>query len=232
MLYWFPKTKGLNISQPKTEFYVIPPDVLKKLKNENMENLNMKEVKKVAGKIGYPLFLRTDMASGKHYWKKSCYVDKERKLKSHIFEVISFNLCADIFGLPFKALVFREFIPMKNLFTAFIGEMPVNPEIRFFVNEGEVMCWHWYWVEEAIEIDALGTSVPNWKEIIEKEKKEISGNEIMWLNIDAKKVAEVLKGDGYWSVDFCKAKDGRWILIDLAEGFKSWHPECKLKLTI
>ena len=33
---------------------------------------------------------------------------------------------------------------------------------------------------------------------------------------------------GYWSVDYWKAKDGRWILIDMAEGEKSWHPsKCK-----
>lgn len=30
---------------------------------------------------------------------------------------------------------------------------------------------------------------------------------------------------GYWSIDFCKAKDGRWILIDMATGERTWHKE-------
>jgi hypothetical protein len=111
---------------------------------------------------------------------------------------------------------------MKNLFTAFYGEMPVNPEIRFFVENGEVLCWHWYWIMKAIK----EPSVSNWKEILEKEKKSVSMNDILWLTNDAKKVAKVL--DGYWSVDFCKAKNDKWHLIDCARGELSWHPEdCK-----
>jgi hypothetical protein len=145
MLFWYPKIKILDIPQPKTEIYEIPKNILENLCEENMQNLDMNAVKEVANRIGYPLFLRTDLASGKFFWKRSCFVEKEEDLKQHIFEVISFNQCADICGLPFEALVFREYIPMKNLFTAFYGEMPVNPEIRFFVKDGEVKCWHWYW---------------------------------------------------------------------------------------
>ena len=49
------------------------------------------------------------------------------------------------------------------------------------------------------------------------------------------KIAPLFKG--CWSIDFCKAKDGRWILIDMAvgigKGFKqrgSWHPKTCKKL--
>jgi len=224
MLLWYPKIKNLDIPQPKTEIYEIPKNVLENLCEENMENLDMDAVKEVANKIGYPLFLRTDLASGKFFWKMSCFVEKEEDLKSHIFEVISFNQCEGVVGLPFEALVFREYIPMKNLFTAFYGEMPVNPEIRFFVENGEVLCWHWYWCFEAIK----QPSVSNWKEILENEKKSVFGNEILWLTADARKVSKVL--DGYWSVDFCKAKNDKWVLLDCARGELSWHPnDCKFK---
>ena len=55
--------------------------------------------------------------------------------------------------------------------------------------------------------------------------------EIELLTEHAKQVAEKFKG--FWSVDFCKAKDGRWILIDMAIGEDSWHPkDCKFSRTI
>ena len=37
------------------------------------------------------------------------FVEREEELIGHIFEVLEFNECVDILGLPYKALVFREF---------------------------------------------------------------------------------------------------------------------------
>jgi hypothetical protein len=48
--------------------------------------------------------------------------------------------------------------------------------------------------------------------------------EVELLSDYAQTIADAV--DGYWSVDFCKAKDGRWIFIDMAVGEDSWHPEC------
>ena len=224
MLLWYPKIKDLDIPQPETIVYEIPKDVLSNLVEENADNLDMIEINKIADKIGYPLFLRTDQSSGKHSWEKTCFVSKREDLKKHIFEVISDNLLADLMGLPFEALVFRKYIPMKNLFTAFWGKMPVNPEIRFFIKDGKIQCcWHWYWIEEAIK-DA---SIENWKEVMQIEKHNLSKAEIMTLEFEAQKVADVFKED-YWSVDFCKSKENIWILIDMAKGERSWHDEkCK-----
>ena len=60
---------------------------------------------------------------------------------------------------------------------------------------------------------------------LNKEGKE----EITLLSEYATKVSEVL--DGYWSVDFAEVKGGglNWRLIDMAEGEKSWHPDCDKK---
>ena len=44
------------------------------------------------------------------------------------------------------------------------------------------------------------------------------------LNEYACKIAKVF--DDYWSIDFCRGKDGKWWCIDLATGDRSWHPEC------
>jgi hypothetical protein len=220
MLIWYPKIKNLPIPQPKTEWLILNEKELESLINENVPDVLVKRVKPLCDKMGYPCFLRTDLASGKHDWKKSCFVDKPDELWSHIFEVVSFNLMADIVGLDFKALVVREFILMDSKFTAFYGDMPVNPERRYFIKDGKVVCHHPYWIEEAIA-DSKDPSIPNWREVA-KELNTETAEEIDLLTGYANIVAQQIRG--YWSVDFCKAKDGRWILIDMASGEKSWHP--------
>lgn len=227
MLYWYPKIKDLDIPQPKTEIMEINTDREKWVEFVDGKTIpfNLQELKKICNKFGYPVFVRTDNASGKHNWKNTCFIDNENKLLPNLSGIIEFSLMADIMGLAIDAIVVREYIPMKTLFTAFWGDMPVNPEIRFFVNNGKILCWHWYWVEEAIE----NPSDNEWKIKLENAKKEVLNYELEQLKRYAETVAKCL--DGYWSIDFCKAEDGRWILIDLAEGLKSWHPEnCEMRL--
>ena len=221
MLLWHQKIKNLDIPQPKTEQYIFPEEDLKYLYEEKFK-FDMDTLKKIAKKIGYPLFVRTDLASGKHSWNRSCYVEREKDLERHIIEVIESNLLADLFGLKFKALFFREFIPMDSKFTAFWGEMPVNPERRYFIKDGKIQCHHHYWIEEAIR----KPSIKDWKKVLKKINTETK-KEIEFLS---KYVMEICKifPKGYHSVDFCKAKDGRWILIDMATGESSWHyDKCK-----
>lgn len=226
MLIWYPVIRHLDIPQPKTEMYLIPVEVLDNMREENLSKLNMETVKTIARNIGYPLFLRTDQSSAKHSWKDTSFVESEKNLKDHIFEVVLFNLCADIMGLPFEALVFREYIPMDSKFTAFDGDMPVNPERRYFINNGKVLCHHNYWIEEAIE-RSKEPSVKNWRELSQLMSIE-TDREVELLTKYSEMVGEWMKG--YWSIDFCRAKDGRWILIDMASGFDSWHPECDKKI--
>ena len=226
LLYWYPMVKDLPIPQPKTE--IMKTDIDKMLWIDFIDGktvpFNFAELQTICRGIGYPLFIRTDLASGKHEWKNTCFIEKEDSLLQNLRNIIEFSFVADIVGLDINAIIVREYIQMKTLFTAFWGEMPVNPEIRFFVKHKEVLCWHWYWVEDSIK----NPSVENWRELLSNEAY-ISGNETLLLTKDAEKVAGVF--DGYWSVDFCKAEDGRWILIDLAEGKVSWHPkDCPIKI--
>ena len=228
MLYWYPKIKDLKIPQPRTEIIVLDDKEREEVNTESIPESVVNKVKKVLENFTLPVFIRADQASGKHNWKNACYYDGSDDLGRHLFEIVEFNLCADIMGLTVNALIVREFIPMDTLFTAFYGDMPVNPEIRFFIDDGGIKCWHWYWIEEAIE-QSKQPSVANWKEIMEKKKQEVFNNDeemkqlIRYVgNVDG--VGSVV-GKGFWSVDFCRAKDGRWILIDMAEGERSWHPK-------
>jgi hypothetical protein len=231
LLYWYPRLRHLNVVMPQTEIVKISERLVQVVDGDfSVLEKYWPEITKKANKIGFPLFMRTDEFSGKHNWKNTCYVAKESDLKQHIRNLIEDSYCADLLGLPIRALVFRAYIPMKNLFTAFHGQMPVNPEMRFFIKDGKVLCKHWYWVIEAIEQGTQEGELPdNWKEILIAERNLLSVEEIVLLTNEAQKVANLFTG--FWSVDFCKSKVGAWILIDMALGSMSWHPDCIHKVT-
>jgi len=235
LLYWFPKIEKLDIPVPRTETLRIPFWDMVRFMDNGTSKYEAK-IKERASRIGYPLFLRTDQGSGKHDWKNTCYVRDEDELIVHACSIVDINLMHD---LCCEALVFREYIEMDSKFTAFYGDMPVNPERRYFINNGTVLCHHSYWIEDAIEKGTSNRILPdgtlkkilpdNWRELAREMNRETE-EEIKLLTSYAEKVASVL--DGYWSVDFCKARDGRWILIDCGIGYISWHPECEQKLEV
>jgi ATP-grasp domain, R2K clade family 3 len=237
MLFWYPKIKNIGIRQPKTEMIkLIKEDrffndiEIENIASGNYKDLDpfMNKIYKKAKKIGYPLFLRTDEISGKHSWKNTCYVTEEKNLKEHIRrlfeETTMINGIWPQIGL--KGIILREYIPMNTLFTAFYGEMPVNPEIRAFIWNGEVVCAHWYWIKEAIIRGTPKDKLPgNWEYLIDHSIATL-GNSMKKILLPAIKVAKIF--NHYWSVDFCQATNGDWVLIDMATGEKSWHPDCKI----
>ena len=223
MLYWYPKIKDLPIPQPRTEIIPIKWGWSDDGDSIEIDEKSLNRIKEKAKTFGFPLFIRTEHGSGKHDWKDTCFVEKLSRLERHIKNLILWGLAVDVIGLPCNAIVLREYIEMNNLFIAFWGKMPVNPEIRFFVKDGKVLCWHWYWVEDAIRLP----SVENWREILDRCRNSITDKEIEKLSEYAELVSKKL--EGYWSVDFCQAKDETWYLIDCALGEKSWHPSCPIR---
>lgn len=104
-------------------------------------------------------------------------------------------------------------------FTAFRG-LPIGMERRYFVKDGQVLCHHPYWPEDAIR----NPSVDNWQDIL-KDLNTEGEEEIKLLTSYAEKISRAI--EGYWSVDFCKDKSNSWWwLIDMAEAKESWHPQC------
>ncbi len=76
MLIWYPKIKDMDILQPKTEFLILPENTIRDIHDEKFI-LPLDKIKEKVNKIGYPVFIRTDLASGKQKWKKTCNVNKE-----------------------------------------------------------------------------------------------------------------------------------------------------------
>jgi len=231
LLYWHPKIKDLGIPIPKTEKIMLTEQE-KKIYYKgggdcfNLDRLTEVVSEVIAEKFSLPVFLRTDEFSGKHFWKKTCYLDKLENLESHLMEIIVGGKEAGMMGLPIEAMVVREYIEMDSKFNAFYGEMPVNPERRYFIKNGNVECHHPYWIEDAVERETSKDMLPeNWKELAGEMNFE-SEDEVALLSGYSKVIATHFKD--YWSVDYCKARNGRWILIDMAEAEKSWHPcDCK-----
>lgn len=220
MCGWYPLVRSLDIPQPKTVIVPIPLLTLRLLYAEVYDfSAIIAPIKDAVAGVGYPLFLRTDHTSGKHGWRKTCYVHIENELWQHLVEVVEANLMADIMGLPFKAFVFRQFIPMASQFLAFYGRLPINPERRYFIDGNKLVCHHPYWVEDAIRVCPETPSA--WKQLLRKMNKE-SPKEVSILTRYCVQVGAAVQG--FWSVDFCKGQDGVWYLIDMAKGECSWHP--------
>jgi len=228
LVYWFPKIKGLGIPVPKTEIVPLTPEEIQtyhKCKEDTVffSRLNEQVRRAIQERFQLPVFLKTDEYSNKHGWKETCFLNDLRNLDRNLAKIIEGSLTVDFLGpLPIEAMVVREFIPMKTGFHAFRGEMPVNPERRYFILNGRVECHHPYWIEDAVVKGTGKEKLPeNWRHLAKSMNYE-SPEEIAILTGYAQRVARVMPE--HWSIDFCKSLLKGWILIDMAEGDKSWHP--------
>lgn len=212
LLNWFPVVEKLDIPIPEAVIVKVPT---------SPENIREK-----ANKIGYPLFMKTDLIAGKHDWENTCFVESEEYLDYNIANLIAESEVADMeAGTPLNALVFRKYIELDSRFKAFLG-MPVARERRYFIDKGKVLCHHPYWILHAIRF-WFGTKEPkNWKCLL-KEINTETDQEISILSSYAQMVADVFKDD--WAVDFAQAKMGTWYLIDMQRSEISWHPDCQIR---
>lgn len=228
LMYWYPKIKDLGIPTPKTEIVEMPGAYLKIHPEVGMDALKPYEdaIFAAAKKVGYPLFLRNDQTACKHYWTETCYVKSEDVLMKHICRLTEETSCLGFIGLPWEALVFREFVPLESYFVSFAKDFPVSKEYRYFIHGRGIQCKHPYWFDEVIETEYHKTTPPNdWKEILAKLNTLTPEDEEV-LDQFARTVSIAM--GGYWSVDFAKAKNGTWYLTDMALGKESFHyPKCE-----
>ncbi len=226
MLWWYPLIKDLPIPQPQTEIVLRKANWWKYLDGKVFPKNDIAKLKKVIERIGMPCFMRTDLASGKHNYLDTCYVGTTADVDKHLFRLIEANALCDLW---FNAIIIREFIYLGCKFRAFDG-LPIASERRYFIKDGEVICHHPYWIEDAIRFYKRTKDYEKqpWQKWLKEMNKE-SETEVIILKGYAEKVAVVL--NGAWSIDFAKDSEGRWWLIDVALAEQSWHPPCKNKLT-
>lgn len=219
--YWFPVVSDLklNCRVPETQYFEYPYENLRAVGQEQPSLCDFsKEVKTIsdfADKVGYPVFIKTGLFSGKHDWKNTCEVRRYEDIEEHILNLLYANICVGCDGS--LTLVVREMVETSSTFTAFDG-MPVTEEWRLFSKDGETYAYQPYWPEEAI----VTPSIDNWKEELAK-LKNISEEDLARLVEDANKVSKTLGGG--WSVDFLKDTNGDFWVIDMAEDTMSYISE-------
>ena len=220
MNYWYPKIKHLDVPMPKTEIPVTKNirDWWSLLDGEDPLSEDEKQsIRDAATKVGgYPVFMRSDLCSGKHSFEQTCFIQNEEDVIRHIWAIVDENCCCDC---AMESIVIREYIPPAATFKAFRG-LPIAMERRYFVRDGEVVCHHPYWIADAIR----HPDKENWEELLERLNYE-TNYQIEWLTRYAEQIARELGGD--WSIDFMLGMDGKWYMIDMATAMQSWHPPCE-----
>jgi len=224
MLNWYPLIKNLDIPMPKTIMIPFPTDfnyysIFDGQENEDF-NKYVFNVEEEAIQFGFPLFMRTDETSNKHGWKKTCYVTKRNQIGDHIYQLLEFTeMVGWMGGLYAHAIVLREFLDLEVVFEAFHGRMPIAKEFRFFFKDGKRLCWHPYWFPSCI----VRPSDESWYgKLLDIEV--ISCDELDQLTEWGEQIGEAVSSiHDYWSIDFCKLRNGTWAMTDMAVGEDSFH---------
>lgn len=237
MSYWFPKLHETKVPTPSTVMVDIgkkDPNFVKAMrklfwmeeptKEDQKSYANFRFVLEYMARSigGYPFFLRTGHASHKHSWKETCYVTSEENLMANAQAIAEYSIMANMKeGLPINVWVARQLLETNPAFEAFNG-MPITKEMRFFIRDGKIECYHPYWPEKAIDGH---TRDENWKLKLDA-MNSVDENDLKLLKDLTLQVASAF--EGYWSLDWLKAADGRWYAIDMATGEDSYHfPGCK-----
>jgi hypothetical protein len=227
--YWFPRLVAAGVPVPKTEILHTDVDLSvildgKKPPGYDEFLVELWQRRRRLGAYG-DAFLRTGHTSGKHDWTRTCFLPAGSMLidlQSHVFALVEYSAMADMMGLPTDVWAVREFLPLWSTFSAFRG-MPIGVERRLFIRDGKLVCDHGYFPPESIH----SPSRKDWRALLSDH------GEIVRLYDSQQQVAAILEQlrtafpSGYWSVDVCLCRDGRWYVTDCAEGERSFHwPGC------
>lgn len=220
---WFPRLADSGVPVPRTEIVRTGVDLTQLLDGVMPEGYGgfLTDLESAARRIGPPpYFLRTGHMSGKHGWRRTCYVEDVADLPAHIAALVELSELADILGLPTGTWAVRELLPLRASFAAFDG-MPVARELRAFFRDGRPLCLHPYWPEDAVR----GPTVPDWRERLAALNAMESGEAVECMELVRVVAARF---EGAWSVDFAQHEDGRWFAVDMAGMDRSFHwPGCR-----
>lgn len=223
--YWFPRISDAGLLVPKTIIVRSPGDgweLAKMLDGKKPSGFDgfIREVTAAAESIGFPIFLRTGMGSGKHQWKDCCYVAKRKDLVQHVYNLVEWSHCVDLMGLPHDVWAVREMLLTSPIGVCErYGGMPVCREFRFFVDGGNVLCGHFYWPLDSLNEGGFAADVAEgWYDEFCRLPDDYD------LNTLASKAGAAVGGS--WSIDILETKRG-WMIIDMALAAVSWHwPGC------
>lgn len=224
--YWYPKIYG-RLPTPKSIIYNVTQDDINNILSKNAQETNraFNGISNLLenNNIKYPIFIKTDHFSAKWYWGDTCFIRSKDNLINNIYNLLYYNECDEEIYHPISALIFREYIEPFALVYAF-NDMPIGVERRYFIEGGKVLCHHPYWSVDDIEFFNTKPKDNTWKEALINCNNE-PDDEVNLLSGYALKFGELIQDEGYFSVDFVFGANGKWYIIDAAEGHKSYHIE-------
>lgn len=214
MEFWYPRlteVSGLNL--PQTEWVSLQASKVDEGTIHEMYSAtyDFSEVKSALDSIGIPAFVRTDQASDGRQKGGACIESHtESEIRSTIGAVLDFNITwAEV---PFCSLVIQEWIDKQS-----VSEADFGVEVRFFIENGEVLNWGFYWPESDVNINSSDYS----------HLQRIAKENITQIIPSVQKIAERFDGvnSSAWSVDFVLSKDTKWYCTDMAPKEMSMEPE-------
>lgn len=222
--HWFPTVERLGIPHPRSRVIDFPDELTCLVLDERHDEAAADMARVIAAirafgeEVGYPLFVKNSLFSGKHEWPNTCYIAGDASDEQIWRQIVWLTNLWGMLGADLALhLVVREFIRTEPVFHAFSG-MPVTAEFRLFATDGELNGWQPYWPEGAIQ----EADVADWAERL--KTIAIPGqDEMQQMRAWAEAITREL--GGYWSVDFLRGSDGKLYLIDMAEGRKSYKCE-------
>jgi hypothetical protein len=223
-LVWCPPLLAAGLPVPRTEFVGFEPEQLWPTCDGQaaLDSFPMPEIEKACERIGYPVFIRTDLSSAKHSGPEAYRANSKADLWRCCCLTFEDNALKDIASFA-RAFMVREWLDLPAGFTCFSGH-PISREWRFFAHQTAVLCEHFYWPEDAFESYAeWSKEMPgNWRGILRAQSKP--PDDLVVLRSMALKACQAI-GKGTWSADFAADRSGKWWLTDMATAESSWHPD-------
>jgi hypothetical protein len=224
--YWFPQIWANSgtlgpVALPETRFSRLPANywpVLDGLPPRGWDRM-LAELDRGAKAVGgYPVFVRSDLASAKHRGVTAIRASSAADLPELAQGIVEDNAIKD---LDPAFLVVRPWIEIRSRFNAFHG-LPIGAEWRVFATASRVICEHFYWPEDAIHFSRVAAAEPpGWREMLAELKRERPPPAIGPAAVRAARLCGRAKS---WSVDFAQDVSGRVWLIDMATADRSSHP--------
>jgi len=224
-LIWLPKIVEAGLQTPKT--VVVEYDhrtVIQIFDGADVPEFTIliENVKAACNRIGYPVFIRTDLSSAKHDGPNAYRIDSDDGIIKALSATLEDNEIK--FWLepnPPKAVLIREWLNLDSPFSAFGGHA-IAREWRFFADSEKVRCFHPYWPEDSIQF--FGIPEPDgWSDSLKSLHNEPE-------NIKELKQLAVLAAGLYGcyaSVDIAMDVTCKWWLTDMATAEDSYHwPSC------
>lgn len=189
-----------------------------------MDAYPREELEAAADRLGYPVYVRSDLTSGKGRGTRAIRADSASDLPRAIGNT---TMEAAIHDQVFSWMMLREWIDIETEFANSDG-LDIGAEFRLFATPETHECSHYYWPEESIK----QADVPEdeWKAARNKMAQiDLPAflGDVAMAAADAVDVEQSPDDHGReWSVDFARDVDGDWWLIDMALAEQSHHPEC------